>query len=358
MIHHLLYFAPGRVEDSQGSCWTGAGFIARPRRGAPERQLRLRARAERRAQVRHRQPAGRRRPRPNWCLVAMVMNHVKKPKTVYVRTTRLLHRGGAPARLSDRRRLPTGNGMAYDVPGRRRARARTSWTQSTVDRRRSTAASCWRRRTSTAAASTTRSRATPATAGSTRRASTTARPNHIYNTIRPILHEPGPIATGTFGVATGCPDPARARCSRRRAVHDNAQPARGRRWGSGCCMLVKDDSVGQCDPMPTTSRRSRRPRRFDKTPNHAPEGAAARTSRPGALRRLHRRPAHDRRRATSGPAQIRARRSARRSRGSSRARSRTPSRWPTGRAGFSSLYIGQHGRQASRSRRPCPAPTG
>src|SRR5918992_1757856 len=27
MIHHLLYFAPGRVDELPGSCWGGSGFI-------------------------------------------------------------------------------------------------------------------------------------------------------------------------------------------------------------------------------------------------------------------------------------------------------------------------------------------
>ena len=53
--------------------------------------------------------------------------------------------------------------------------------------------------TTTAAASTTRSAASPATAASAGRGCTTARARHIYNTIRPILHEPGPIANGTYG---------------------------------------------------------------------------------------------------------------------------------------------------------------
>src|SRR5829696_3888893 len=27
MVHHFLYFAPGRVNEGPGSCWQGAGFI-------------------------------------------------------------------------------------------------------------------------------------------------------------------------------------------------------------------------------------------------------------------------------------------------------------------------------------------
>ena len=27
MVHHFLYFAPGRVDEAPGGCWSGAGFI-------------------------------------------------------------------------------------------------------------------------------------------------------------------------------------------------------------------------------------------------------------------------------------------------------------------------------------------
>src|SRR5262245_66561548 len=27
MVHHFLYFAPGRDDEAPGSCWRGAGFI-------------------------------------------------------------------------------------------------------------------------------------------------------------------------------------------------------------------------------------------------------------------------------------------------------------------------------------------
>ena len=41
MIHHLLYFAPGREEDSAGSCWNGLGFITGRGEEHPDGQLRL-----------------------------------------------------------------------------------------------------------------------------------------------------------------------------------------------------------------------------------------------------------------------------------------------------------------------------
>ena len=45
--------------------------------------------------------------------------------------------------------------------------------------------------------------------------------DHPYNTIRPILHEPGPIANGTFRSAQGIPITS-GEVLERRAVHDNS----------------------------------------------------------------------------------------------------------------------------------------
>ena len=28
MVHHFLYFAPGRVDQGAGSCWQGSGFLS------------------------------------------------------------------------------------------------------------------------------------------------------------------------------------------------------------------------------------------------------------------------------------------------------------------------------------------
>ena len=45
-------------------------------------------------------------------------------------------------------------------------------------------------------------------------------PDHVYNTIRPILHEPGPIGNGTFATSKGVPI-TEGEVLRRVAVHDN-----------------------------------------------------------------------------------------------------------------------------------------
>ncbi|HEX2126353.1 MAG TPA: hypothetical protein VHF45_07320, partial [Thermoleophilaceae bacterium] len=76
MVHHFLYFAPGRVDQLAGSCWAGAGFIAG--RGEehptgsvlrPSRRL-----ARDRYGINNRLPDG---SAPDWRLTAMVMNHYK-----------------------------------------------------------------------------------------------------------------------------------------------------------------------------------------------------------------------------------------------------------------------------------------
>ena len=85
MVHHFLYFAPGRVNDPPGSCWRGAGFIGgrgeehplgRMMKGIPKP-------FRDRYGIANRTADG---AAPDWRLTAMVMNHYKRPKSFYVRT--------------------------------------------------------------------------------------------------------------------------------------------------------------------------------------------------------------------------------------------------------------------------------
>jgi hypothetical protein len=92
------------------------------------------------------------------------------------------------------------------------------------------------------------------------------RSKHIYNTIRPILHEPGPIGTGTFRSAEGIPI-RKGEVFTRTGVHDNANlhVAAMSFWG---LFLVKDDTISEdCAPLPDDVSEITRPRRFDRTPN-------------------------------------------------------------------------------------------
>jgi hypothetical protein len=91
------------------------------------------------------------------------------------------------------------------------------------------------------------------------------RPKHIYNTIRPILHEPGPIGNGTFATRTGVPI-HEGEVLRRVAVHDNhnLHVASMGFWVLG---IVRDDRVGRCGKVPRDLVDLNRPKRFDRTPN-------------------------------------------------------------------------------------------
>jgi hypothetical protein len=261
MIHHLLYFAPGRQGDSVGSCWSGLGFIAGRGEEHPDGNFDF-VPAERRAQygIVNRLANG---GAPNWHLVAMVMNHVKRPKTVYVRT-KLYY--------TEEERTPVyptvvgcrGNGMAYDVPGGGRKGSNfvdtSTWTapysarilmgashQHGGGKRQTLASDTCNRKLLDA----------PVYHGTS---------DHIYNTIRPILHEPGPIANGTFGTSQGIPVKG-GEVLRRRAVHD-AHNLHVAAMGFWVLHLVRDDAVGDCDPLPADVTELRRPKRFDRTPNH------------------------------------------------------------------------------------------
>lgn len=259
MIHHLLYFAPGREGDSPGSCWTGAGFIAGRGEEHPDGNFDYVPR-ERRDQygILNRMPNG---SAPNWSIVAMIMNHVKKPKTVYVRTkvyyTEEERTAVYPTVMGCR-----GNGMAYDVPGGGPKGSNfvdtSTWVVPYSGRVLLGASHNHGGGKRHTLASDTCNR------GLLNANVYHGTPDHIYNTIRPILHEPGPIANGTFGTSQGIPI-AKGEVLRRRAVHDNhtLHVASMAFW---VLHIVRDDSVGQCDPMPTDITELRRPKRFDKTP--------------------------------------------------------------------------------------------
>lgn len=261
MIHHLLYFAPGRVEDSQGSCWQGLGFIAGRGEEHPDGRFDwvppgMRAKYG----IVNRTPSG---GAPNWHLTAMLMNHVRKPKTVYVRM-RVYYTEDARQPV-----YPTvvgcrGNGMAYDVPGGGAKGSQfvdqSSWTAPYSARilfaashqhgggeyQELTSETCNR--------PLFKSRVYYGT------------PDHIYNTIRPILHEPGPIATGTFGSAEGVPV-EQGEVLHRRAVHDDSN-LHVAAMGFWVLTLARDDSVGHCAPMPGDITELHRPARWDRTPNY------------------------------------------------------------------------------------------
>jgi hypothetical protein len=90
--------------------------------------------------------------------------------------------------------------------------------------------------------------------------------DHPYNTIRPILHEPGPIGTGAYATAKGIPI-AEGEVLRRTAVHDNHN-LHVASMGFWATFFVADDSVRRCGRMPDDIVEINRPKRFDRTPNY------------------------------------------------------------------------------------------
>src|SRR5215204_6458008 len=118
MVHHFLYFAPGRVDQGAGSCWPHVGFIGgrgeehplgRPKLGLPKS-------ARDTYGINNRKADG---SAPDWRLTAMVMNHYRRPKSFYVRTkvwyTTEKRQSVSPIVIGKCSHLA--NGMAFDVPG-------------------------------------------------------------------------------------------------------------------------------------------------------------------------------------------------------------------------------------------------
>jgi plastocyanin len=263
MIHHFVYFAPGRIEDSEGGCWKNLGFIGGRGEEHPSGNFERGYTAETRSKygVVNKTANG---TAPDWFLLAMVMNHVKKPKKVYVRTklyyTEEERQPAYPTTVGDCGRMITG--MAYDVPGdgpKGSTYTNTSkWTAPYSGR-------------ILLAGNHQHGGGKNHTLYSDTCQRTVLKGNvyhgtedHIYNTIRPVLHEPGPIATGTLKSDQGIPIEKGEQFTRT-ARHDNGN-LHVQAMGFWALWLVKDDTVGHCDPMPDDVKDIGRPKRFDKTP--------------------------------------------------------------------------------------------
>jgi plastocyanin len=265
MVHHFLYFAPGRVDQLPGSCWANAGFIGGRGEEHPlGRTLKsLPRRSRDRYGITNRMADG---SAPDWRLTAMVMNHYKRPKSFYVRTkvwyTTEKRTSVSPVVIGNCAQLA--NGMSYDVPGGGRRGSNlvdsSEWT-APFSGRLLVAASHQhgggKYQTLESRTCGRRLFKAPVYYGP---------PDHIYNTIRPILHEPGPIGTGAYATNKGIPI-TKGEVLRRVAVHDNhnLHVAAMGFWVLG---IVRDDSVGPCERMPDDLVDLNRPKRFDHTPNH------------------------------------------------------------------------------------------
>ena len=258
MVHHFLYFTQGRVDGSPGGC-LGSQFLTGRGEEHPDGNFEALWPAEQRARygVRNATEQG---GAPAWLLTAMVMNHYKKPKRFYVRTkvwyTTEPRQQLYPIAVGNCDHLA--NGMAYDVPGGGSVYTdRSTWTVPFSGR-------------ILGAASHHHGGATHQTLSSVScgRPLFDARayygaPDHIYNTIRPILHEPGPIANGTFQSAEGVPVTA-GEVLERVAYHSDVKPHVAA-MGFWVLHLVRDDGVAPCAPMPWDVREVTKPARYDTT---------------------------------------------------------------------------------------------
>jgi plastocyanin len=267
MIHHFLYFAVNRTDQAPGSCWGNAGFIGGRGEEHPSGDFTRRSSPQFRNTygINNRTPQG---DAPTWNLTAMVMNHYKRPKDFYVRTkvwyTTEPRKSVMPLVVGNCATL--GNGMAYDVPGGGPKGSEyvdeTDWTVPEGLNGRIIYAASHNHgggKYQTLASKTCdRGYFKAPVYHGTR--------DHIYNRIRPILHEPGPIANGTYASYEGVPI-SEGEVLTRRAVHDNHN-LHVASMGFWALMVVRDDSVKRCAPMPGDVTEVMRPRRFDRTPPH------------------------------------------------------------------------------------------
>jgi hypothetical protein len=266
MIHHFLFFANDKADVSPGSCWGKAGFITGRGEEHPDGQFGEFTTPEIRARygISNRTPQG---TAPDWRLTAMVMNHVKRPKRVFVRMrvwyTTEPREAITPLVVGDCNHLR--NAMAYDVPGDGGPNSefvdQSNWVVPEGVNGRILGGASHQHGGAKyhTLASVTCDR--PIFRAETYHAP----PDHIYNTIRPILHEPGPIANGTFRTAQGVPITS-GEVLHRRAVHDNAN-LHVASMGFWVLWFVPDESVRPCGPMPDDLREVTRPARYDRTPN-------------------------------------------------------------------------------------------
>jgi plastocyanin len=265
MVHHFLYFAPGRVDQGAGSCWPGVGFIGGRGEEHPlgHPQMSLPASSRGTHGINNRKDDG---TAPDWRLTAMVMNHYKRPKSFYVRTrvwyTTEKRKSIMPIVIGDCNQLA--NGMSYDVPGGGKKGSNfvdsSDWVAPfsgrmlvasshqhgggkyhTLDSR-----TCQRRLFKA-----------PVYHGTA---------SHPYNTIRPILHEPGPVGTGAYATAKGIPV-AKGEVLRRTAVHDNHN-LHVASMGFWATWFVEDDSVKKCGKLPDDIVEINKPRHYDRTPDY------------------------------------------------------------------------------------------
>ena len=293
MVHHFLYYAGGRVDRGPGGC-LGDGFIGGRGEEHPSGRFDSAWPAELRARygIRNATPEG---GAPEWSLMTMVMNHYKRPKRFYVRTkvwyTTEPRQQVYPLTIGNCAHLA--NGMGYDVPGGGAPGStyvdRSQWTVPFSGRILGGGS----HHHGGALHQTLRSVSCGRTLFDAK--AYYGADDHPYNTIRPILHEPGPIANGTFRTLQGIPVTA-GEVLEREAVHSNEE-LHIAAMGFWATYFVRDDSVAPCGPMPSDLREVTVPAKYDQRAPYvfdrlvpqllAAAGQVARVRRPADR---HRRP--------------------------------------------------------------------
>jgi len=256
MVHHLLYFTGGRTTESLGCL--GPQFLGGRGEEHPDGQFAaLFPPAIRdRYGVRNVNAAG---AAPEWSVTAMVMNHYQRSKRFYVRTklwyTTDPREAVVPTTIGDCKHLL--NGMAYDVPGGGGTYVdRSQWTVPFNGRILSGGSHHHGGATRQTLVSKTCSR------GLLDAKAYYGAADHPYNTVRPILHEPGPIANGTFTSAAGIPIAA-GEVLERTAYHDNSS-LHVAAMGFWVLYVARDESVTRCAPLPNDVAEVTRPPKYDR----------------------------------------------------------------------------------------------
>ena len=260
MVHHFLYYAGGRVDRGPGGC-LGDGFIGGRGEEHPSGRFDNAWPADLRAQygIRNATPEG---GAPEWSLMTMVMNHYKRPKRFYVRTkvwyTTEPRQQLYPLTIGNCAHLV--NGMSYDVPGGGAPGStfvdRSQWTVPFSGRILGGGS----HHHGGALHQTLRSVSCGRTLFDAK--AYYGADDHPYNTIRPILHEPGPIANGTFRTLQGIPVTA-GEVLEREAVHSNEE-LHVAAMGFWATYFVRDDNVAPCAPMPSDLREVTVPAKYDQ----------------------------------------------------------------------------------------------
>ena len=267
MVHHFLYYARGRVNDNvPGSCFNGLGFITGRGEEHPDGKFGIYFPSifRDRYGIENRTADGR---APGWHLTAMVMNHYQRQKKFYVRTklwyTTDPRETIYPVVVGDCSKLA--NGMSYDVPGGGRPgstfKNTSTWTVPPGFNGRIFGAHSHHHGGA---------KDQVLTSDTCHRELFRAHtyyglPNHPYNTVRPILHEPGPIANGTLGTLSGVPI-HEGEVLRQTSYHDNSN-LHVAAMGFWTLFVARDNSVGTCAPVPKDIVELGKPARYDHTPN-------------------------------------------------------------------------------------------